>query len=174
MEAGLIEKAAGLWGKAGQQGQQSLARSALVESATQLNRALAQIAALPATPTLRREQIKLQAALITPLIHVRRYEAPETNAAAGRARLLIEQAQACCSRFSTTSGSRAFQFSVQRRRSARTCGAIRGACQEARGDGPAHGRASPPRNILANDEGHSFRNYARRILELDNSRDDDL
>jgi predicted ATPase len=54
-EAGLIEKAAGLWGKAGQR---SLARSALVEAAEQLTRALDQIAALPATPALRREVIK--------------------------------------------------------------------------------------------------------------------
>ena len=77
-EAGLIEKAAGLWGKAGQQ---SLARSALVEAAAQLTRALDQIAALPATPALRREQIKLQVVLITPLIHVKGYAAPETKAA---------------------------------------------------------------------------------------------
>ena len=90
-EAGLIEKAAGLWGKAGQR---SLARSALVEAAEQLTRALDQIAALPATPALRREQIKLQVALITPLIHVKGYAAPETKAAAERARLLIEQAEA--------------------------------------------------------------------------------
>ena len=90
-EAGLIEKAAGLWGKAGQR---SLARSALAETAEQLKRALAQIAALPATPALRREQIKLQVALITPLLHVKGYAAPETNAAAERARLLIEQAEA--------------------------------------------------------------------------------
>ena len=54
-EAGLIEKAAGLWGKAGQQ---SLERSALVEAAEQFTRALDQIAALPSTPALRREQIK--------------------------------------------------------------------------------------------------------------------
>ena len=53
-----------------------------------------QIAALPATPALRREQIKLQVALITPLIHVKGYAAPETKAAAERARLLIEQAEA--------------------------------------------------------------------------------
>ena len=90
-EAGLIEKAAGLWGKAGQR---SLERSALVEAAEQLTRALDQIAALPATPALRREQIKLQVALITPLIHVKGYAAPETKAAAERARLLIEQAEA--------------------------------------------------------------------------------
>ena len=90
-EAGQIEKAAGLWGKAGQR---SLARSALVEAAEQLGRALAQIATLPATPALRREQIKLQVAVITPLIHVKGFAAPETNAAAERARLLIERVEA--------------------------------------------------------------------------------
>jgi predicted ATPase len=73
-EAGLIEKAAGLWGKAGQR---SLARSALVEAAEQLTRALAQIATLPATPALRREEIKLQVALINSLFHVKGYAAPE-------------------------------------------------------------------------------------------------
>ena len=45
-EAGLIENAAALWAKAGQQ---SLARSALVEAAAQFTRSLAQIAALPVT-----------------------------------------------------------------------------------------------------------------------------
>ena len=90
-EAGLIEKAAGLWGKAGQR---SLERSALVEAAEQLKRALDQIAALPATPALRHERIKLQVALITPLIPLKGHAAPETKAAAEQARLLIEQAEA--------------------------------------------------------------------------------
>ena len=90
-EAGQIEKAVDLWGKAGQR---SMERSALVEAVEQITRALGQIATLPATPTLRREQIKLQVALITPLSHVKGYAAPETKAAAERARLLIEQAQA--------------------------------------------------------------------------------
>ena len=58
-EAGLIEKAAGLWGKAGTR---SLARAALLEGAEQLKRALDQIATLPATPALRREEIKLHIA----------------------------------------------------------------------------------------------------------------
>jgi predicted ATPase len=49
---------------------------------------------LPATPALRREQIKLQVALITPLIPLKGHAAPETKAAAERARLLIEQAEA--------------------------------------------------------------------------------
>jgi tetratricopeptide (TPR) repeat protein len=90
-EAGLIEKAAGLWGKAGQR---SLERSALVEAVEQLTRALAQIATLPGTPALRREQIKLQIALINSLMSVKGYAAPETKAAVERARLLIEQAEA--------------------------------------------------------------------------------
>jgi class 3 adenylate cyclase/predicted ATPase len=89
-EAGLIEKAAALWGKAGQR---SLDRSALVEAAAQLTHALAQIATLPGTPALRREQIKFQVALITPLSHVKGYAAAETKAAAEQARLLIEQAE---------------------------------------------------------------------------------
>ena len=58
-EAGLIEKAVGLWGKAGQR---SLARAALLEGKEQLKRALDQIATLPTTPALRREEIKLQVA----------------------------------------------------------------------------------------------------------------
>jgi class 3 adenylate cyclase/predicted ATPase len=90
-QAGLIEKAAGLWGKAAQR---SLERSALVEAIEQLTRALAQIATLPASPELRRAQIRFQAALITPLIHVKGFAALETKAAAARARQLIEQAEA--------------------------------------------------------------------------------
>jgi predicted ATPase len=49
---------------------------------------------LPGTAALRREQIKLQVALITPLIHIKGYAATETKAAVERARLLIEQAEA--------------------------------------------------------------------------------
>jgi len=90
-EAGFIEKAARLWAKAGQR---SLERAALPEAAEQLGRALAQIATLPSTPVLRRDEIKLQVALITPLMHFRGYGAEETKAAALRARTLIEQAEA--------------------------------------------------------------------------------
>jgi predicted ATPase len=90
-EAGRVEKAAMLWGKAGHR---SLAHSALVEAVVQLTRALDQLATLPSTTSLRREQIKLQVALITPLVHVKGFAAPETKAAEEQARLLIEQAQA--------------------------------------------------------------------------------
>jgi class 3 adenylate cyclase/predicted ATPase len=89
-EAGLVEKAARLWSKAGQR---SLARSAIVEAAEQLTRALNHIAVLPGTPSLRREQIKVQVALINPLIHIKGHAAPEVKAAVEQARVLIEQAE---------------------------------------------------------------------------------
>jgi predicted ATPase len=90
-EAGLIEKAASLWGKAGQR---SLARSALVEAAVQLTRSLDQIATLPPTPALRRQQIQLRVALIHPLLHIKGYASPETRSAAEQARQSIEEAEA--------------------------------------------------------------------------------
>jgi hypothetical protein len=43
---------------------------------------------------LRREQFKLQVALLNPLGHLKGFAAPETKAAVERARLLIEQAEA--------------------------------------------------------------------------------
>jgi class 3 adenylate cyclase/predicted ATPase len=89
-EAGLIERAAGLWAKAGQR---SLARSALVEAAEQLTRALDQMAHLPDTSTLRRHQIELQIALFQALFLVKGFAAPETKVAVERAQLLIEQAE---------------------------------------------------------------------------------
>jgi hypothetical protein len=90
-EAGLIEKAAAFWGKAGQR---SLERSALVEASEQLARALSQIESLPSTPARRQAQMKLQTTLIAPLIHIKGYAAPETKAAVERANLLMEQAKA--------------------------------------------------------------------------------
>ena len=89
-KADLIEKSARLWGKAGQRSQE---RSALVEAAEQLGQALAQIATLPSTPDLRREQIILQVALLNTLMHVKGYGAPETKAAVAQVRALIEQAE---------------------------------------------------------------------------------
>jgi class 3 adenylate cyclase/predicted ATPase len=58
-QARMTEAAIEWWGTAGQR---SLVRSALVEAAEQLKRALDQIATLPATPALRREEIKIQLA----------------------------------------------------------------------------------------------------------------
>ena len=90
-QAGLAESAIEWWGEAGRR---SMERSALVEALAQLTRALNVIATLPPTPALRQEEIELQVALITPLIHLKGYSAPETKAASERARLLIEDAEA--------------------------------------------------------------------------------
>jgi class 3 adenylate cyclase/tetratricopeptide (TPR) repeat protein len=89
-EAGLIEKAASLWGKAGQR---SIKRSALIEAIAQLTEALDQLASLQANTAIRREQIKLQVALANTLMHTKGYAAQETKAAFDQARLLIEQAE---------------------------------------------------------------------------------
>ena len=128
-EAGLIEKAAGLWGKAGQQ---SLTRSALIEAAAQFTRALAQIASLPVTAALRRDQIKLQVGLANALMHVKGYAAPETKSAFRQARGLIEQAEALGEPpddplllFSVLYGFWiAHLCGVQRRPAARACGRV--------------------------------------------------
>jgi predicted ATPase len=90
-EAGSIEKAAYLWGKAGQW---PLKRSASVEAADQFTRALAQIATLPATPALRREQIKLQVGLTVALRHTKGYAAPEAKASLDQAFSLIDRGKA--------------------------------------------------------------------------------
>jgi tetratricopeptide (TPR) repeat protein len=90
-EAGEIEKASGLWGKAGQR---SLGRSAFVEAKAQLTRALGQISTLSATPALRRQEIKFQIALAYALMNTSGVAAREATAALEQARLLIERAEA--------------------------------------------------------------------------------
>jgi class 3 adenylate cyclase/predicted ATPase len=90
-EAGQVEKAAGLWGKAGQR---SLERSALIEAEVQFRRALEKIAVLPSTPGLRRQGITFQVGLANALMTTRGYGAPETRASFGQARLLLERAEA--------------------------------------------------------------------------------
>ena len=102
-EAGLIEKSAAFWAKAGRQ---SLARSALPEAIAQINRALDQMATLTSSPALRREQIELQVAGVTPLGHLKGFSSPEAMTAIERARVLIEQcyrAGACAHRTSRSS-----------------------------------------------------------------------
>ena len=63
-QAGMTEAAIEWWRTAGQR---SLARSALLEGAEQLKRALDQIATLPATPDLRGKEIKLHVAFANAL-----------------------------------------------------------------------------------------------------------
>ena len=89
-QAGLTEDAIEWWGKAGQH---SLERSALIEAFAQFTRALDQIATLPATPALRRQQIELQVGLAFALYHTKGMAAAETKAAFDQARALIDQAE---------------------------------------------------------------------------------
>jgi class 3 adenylate cyclase/predicted ATPase len=86
-EAGQIEKAAVFWGKAGLQ---SVARSALAEAMEQLTSAIEQVQRLPDTEAQRRDHIRFEVARLNALFHLKGYAAPETKAAAERARLLIE------------------------------------------------------------------------------------
>jgi class 3 adenylate cyclase/predicted ATPase len=90
-EAGLIEKAAELLGKAGQR---SLERSALVEAVEQFKRALGQIVTLPGTPALRRIQIKFQVGLTNALLDTKGRAAPETKASVDETSSLIAHADA--------------------------------------------------------------------------------
>ena len=90
-DAELTQKAAWFWGKAGER---SLAQSAVVESTEQLQRALDQIANLPQTSVLRRQQLKLQIALANALMQIKGYAAPEPKAAFEQARLFMERAEA--------------------------------------------------------------------------------
>jgi predicted ATPase len=74
--------------------QRSLQRSAAVEAAEQLTRAVSQTALLPSSPALRRQEITFQVALANALIHTKGYAASETRSAFDQARLLIERAEA--------------------------------------------------------------------------------
>jgi predicted ATPase/class 3 adenylate cyclase len=89
-EAGLLELAAGFWGRAGQR---SIAQSATAEAVSHLAKALNQIATLPSTPALRREQINLQVALASTLLHVKGYGSLETSTAFDQAHEFIERAE---------------------------------------------------------------------------------
>src|SRR5262249_37527180 len=91
-----------------------------------------------------RREIKFQVALITPLVHVKGYAAPETKEAAERARLLIEQAGAT----GEPPEDPLLLFSVLYGFS------IPGARPEASGNSATHDRASP--------NGSTFPHYWRR------------
>ena len=90
-EAGLPEKAAALWGRAGRR---SLKRSALLEAESHFSRALALIAANSSTPGLRREEITCQIGLASTLLLRRGYTSAEAKAALSKTLAPIRQADA--------------------------------------------------------------------------------
>jgi DNA-binding winged helix-turn-helix (wHTH) protein/predicted ATPase len=86
--AGLVEKAAAFWGKAGHR---SVARSAMAEAAAQLQKGLDQLALLPDIPERRQKELEFSSALGAVLNVVKGSAAPETGQAYARARELWEQ-----------------------------------------------------------------------------------
>ena len=87
-EAGLIERAATYWGKAGRR---SAARSAMAEAAAQFQKGLDELALLPDTPERQRQELEFCSALGAVLHAVKGQAAPETGHAYARARELWEQ-----------------------------------------------------------------------------------
>jgi predicted ATPase len=87
-EAGLVEKSAVWWGKAGHR---SAARSAMGEAAAQFRKGLDQLALLPDTPECQRRQLEFHSALGAALRFVKGLASPETGRAFAHARELWEQ-----------------------------------------------------------------------------------
>lgn len=86
-EAGLIEKSAACWARAGQK---SAARSAMAESAAQLHKALDQLKLLPETPERQRQELEVYSSLGAALRFVKGQASPEMGRAFVRARELWE------------------------------------------------------------------------------------
>jgi class 3 adenylate cyclase/predicted ATPase len=87
-QAGWVEKAIAYWGRAGRQ---SLARSAMIESAAQVRKGLDLLAHLPEDPGRWRQELELQRVLGAALIASKGNAAPETLQAYARARELCER-----------------------------------------------------------------------------------
>jgi class 3 adenylate cyclase/predicted ATPase len=87
-EAGLVEKSAAYWSKAGRR---SVARSAMVEAAAHFQRGLSQLLILPDNFERQRQELEFCSALGAALTAAKGYAAPETGDAYARARELWEQ-----------------------------------------------------------------------------------
>jgi predicted ATPase len=87
-EAGLVEKSAAFWSKAGHR---SAARSAMAEAAAQFQKGLDQLALLPDAPERQRQELEYFSALGAVLQAVKGFAAPETGQVYARARELWEQ-----------------------------------------------------------------------------------
>jgi len=87
-EAGLAEKSATYWGKAGRR---SVAQSGVTEAAAQFQMGLDQLALLPDDPERQRQKLEFWSALAAVLNAVKGFAAAETGQAYDRARELWEQ-----------------------------------------------------------------------------------
>jgi class 3 adenylate cyclase/predicted ATPase len=86
--AGLAQKSAAYWGRAGRR---SAARSAMAEAAAQFQKGLDQLALLPDNRQRQQQELKFWSALGAALRHVKGVAAPEKGHAFARARELWEQ-----------------------------------------------------------------------------------
>ncbi|MBV8336993.1 MAG: adenylate cyclase, partial [Alphaproteobacteria bacterium] len=87
-EAGLADKSAAYWGRAGRR---SAARSAMAEAAAQLQKGLDQLMLLPDNMERRRQELEFWSSIGAVLIVVKGNTAPETGNAHTRARELWDQ-----------------------------------------------------------------------------------
>jgi class 3 adenylate cyclase/predicted ATPase len=94
-EAGLVEKSAAYWGKAGRR---SAARSAMAEAAAQFQKALDQLASLPETRQRQQQELEFWSALGAALRFVKGQATPEMGHAFARGKELWEQLD-CPSQF---------------------------------------------------------------------------
>ena len=165
-EAGLIEKAVSLWGKAGQR---SLERSATVRGCSAAHTCSRPDRSVASHPCLAsRSRSSFRSALTNALMHVKGYAAPETKAAVERARTLIDQREALGEppedqlllvlRPLWLLGSEL--CSVQWRHCARPRRAVPGTRRKANGDRPAHDRASSDGYFPIPDRRHCAKPYA--------------
>ena len=86
-QAGLADQAVSYWARAGRR---ALDRSAMIEAASLITKAIALTAKLPDNPGRARRELDLQTALGRALTATAGYAAPETGAAYARARRLCE------------------------------------------------------------------------------------
>ena len=90
-EAGSVEHAVIYWAKAGQQ---SAARSAMVEAEGQLRKALQFLSSLPASRERKRQELDLQVTLAMAIMESKGHVHPEVSETLGRARSLITETEA--------------------------------------------------------------------------------
>ena len=104
-EAGLAERAAAFWSKAGQKASE---RSAYVEAITHLGKGLEMLQSLPETAARAQQELTLQLALAASLQATRGYTAPEVLDAYTRAHALCQQIEETPQLFPVLAGLRRF------------------------------------------------------------------
>jgi class 3 adenylate cyclase/DNA-binding response OmpR family regulator/predicted ATPase len=89
-DAGMVAQAVFYWAKAGQQ---SAARSAMLEAEAQLRRGLELLSDLPDSPERKRQELELQATLAVALMESKGHVHPAVTEVLGRARSLIGETE---------------------------------------------------------------------------------